>query len=71
MKKKEGQHHAVKGTFPCKHPRVIKSFFMKDENRPIYHCEVCMVELFPVGDDEAVKEGCQASVSEIVSGQKS
>lgn len=54
--KKQQQYQSIKGSFPCKHPRVVKSFFMKDKNRPVYHCDVCMVELIPIKDDENVSE---------------
>lgn len=67
MKKKQNQFKAVKGVFPCDHPRAVKSYFMKDESRPMYHCDICMVELVPVDDDETT----EASEPQIVSAPKS
>jgi hypothetical protein len=32
---------------------------MKDKNRPVYHCDVCMAELIPIKDDEVIKDGVE------------
>lgn len=52
MDKKLKQLKNVKGSFSCLHPRIKKEFFMKDENRPLYHCEVCFVELFETEEED-------------------
>lgn len=61
IKNRQNQYKAVVGRSSCNHSRVTKSFFMKDESRPLWHCDICMVELVPVEDSTEASEAQSAS----------